>query len=111
MRLNWFFKDSINDNSCTGSDNTTSDNYECNLYFFIKSDWNPPRADPPLESYLSLIEEESISIANEGKNFNLFATERQALYDLKSDKSIVIKEEDKRLVVVVWDREDYCGEA
>ena len=42
---------------------------------------------------------------------NLSIGEQQALYDLKSDKTIVIKEADKGSAVVVWDREDCCAEA
>ena len=38
---------------------------------------------------------------------NLTSKEWQALYDLKNDKSIVIKGADKGSTVVVWDREDY----
>ena len=33
------------------------------------------------------------------------------MYELKSDRSIVIKEADKGSAVVVWDRNDYCREA
>ena len=42
---------------------------------------------------------------------NLTSKERQALYDLKNDKNIVIKGADKGSAVVVWDREDYIKEA
>ena len=42
---------------------------------------------------------------------NLTCKERQALYDLKNDKNIVIKGADKGSAVVVWDREDYIKEA
>ena len=42
---------------------------------------------------------------------NLTNSERKALYDLKNDKSIVIKSADKGSAVVVWDREDYIKEA
>ena len=53
-----------------------------------------------------------MSIVPEVRNFsNLSIGDRQALYDLKSDKTIVIKEADKGSAVVVWDREDYCAEA
>ena len=41
---------------------------------------------------------------------NLTKSERKALYDLKSDKSIVIKSI-VITTVVVWDREDYTKEA
>ena len=42
---------------------------------------------------------------------NLINSERKALYDLKNDKSIVIKSADKGSAVVVLDREDYIIEA
>ena len=42
---------------------------------------------------------------------NLTNSERKALYDLKNDKSIVIKSADKGSAVEVWDREDYIKEA
>ena len=42
---------------------------------------------------------------------NLTSKERQAPYDLKNDKNIVIKGADKGSAVVVWDREDYIKEA
>ena len=36
---------------------------------------------------------------------------RNALYFLRDDPSIIIKEADKESAVVVWDREDYLREA
>ena len=42
---------------------------------------------------------------------NLTSKERQALYDLREDKNIVIKGADKGSAAVVWDREDYIKEA
>ena len=42
---------------------------------------------------------------------NLTKDERDALYSLKDDPSIIIKGADKGSVVVVWDREDYLKEA
>ena len=38
---------------------------------------------------------------------NLTSKERQVLYNLKNDKSIIIKGADKGSALVVWDREDY----
>ena len=38
---------------------------------------------------------------------NLPSKERQVLYNLKNDKSIIIKGADKGSALVVWDREDY----
>ena len=42
---------------------------------------------------------------------NLAKGERDAVYSLKNDNSIIIKEADKASAVVVWDREDYIEEA
>ena len=36
--------------------------------------------------------------------------ERDAVYSLKNDNSIIIKETDKGSAVVVWDRDDYLRE-
>ena len=53
-----------------------------------------------------------LAVSPDGKNFpNLSFQEREALGELKSDRSIVIKEADKGSAVVVWDREDYVAEA
>ena len=37
--------------------------------------------------------------------------ERQAIYSLRDDTSVIIKEADKGYRIVVWDREDYLAEA
>ena len=42
---------------------------------------------------------------------NLTKGERNALYSLRDDKSIIIKETDKGSGVVIWDRGDYLAEA
>ena len=42
---------------------------------------------------------------------NLTKDERDALYSLKDEYSIIIKGSDKGSVVVVWDREHYLKEA
>ena len=42
-----------------------------------------------------------------GKHSNLTKGERNALYLLRDDPSIIIKEADKGSAMVVWDREDY----
>ena len=50
-----------------------------------------------------------MSVSPEGRNFsNLSIGERQALHDLKSNKTVVIKETDKGSAVVVLDRKNYC---
>ena len=99
IRLSWYFKDEENSD------------YDPDAFYVI-SGWNPPRADNILETYLSLLEKEVLSVSPEGRNFsNLSFGERQALGELKSDKTIVIKEADKGSAVVVWDRQDYVAEA
>ena len=42
---------------------------------------------------------------------NLTKEERDALYSLRVDSTIIIKGADKGLVVVVWDRGDYLKES
>ena len=44
-------------------------------------------------------------------NSNLTKEERQAIYSLRDDTLIIIKEADKGSGIVVWDREDYLAEA
>ena len=54
IKLRWFFKDRTND--------TTDINK-----LKVKSSWNPPKGDPLLESYLSLVEKRVLSVLAEGK--------------------------------------------
>ena len=64
----------------------------CNT-FRIKSTWQPPKDDPVLENYLSLLEKEVMSVSPEGKNFsNLSPSEQLSLKQLKCDRNIVIKD-------------------
>ena len=68
--------------------------------------------DAAIELYLSSLEEKLMKVEVPKDKFNnLTNSERKALYDLKNDKSIVIKSADKGSAVVVWDREDYIKEA
>ena len=61
---------------------------------------------------MSSLEEKSLKIEVPKDKFNnLTKGERDALYYLKNDKTIVIKGADKGSAVVVWDREDYIREA
>ena len=58
-----------------------------------------------IEVYMSSLEEKLMKIEiPEDKYNNLTSKERQALYDLKNDESIVIKGADKGSAVEVWDR-------
>ena len=101
MRLRWHFRNN-EDDSFTYDDN----------HFRIKSTWQPPKDDPILENYFSLLEREVLSASPEGKNFsNLSPSEQLSLKQLKCDRNIVIKEADKGSAVVVWDRGDYINEA
>ena len=73
-------------------------------------------------SYLTCVYSESLSLYKQcnycnnllyiykDKFNNLTKRERDALYNLKNDKTIVIKGADKGSAVVVWDREDYIKE-
>ena len=61
---------------------------------------------------MSSLEEKLMKIEiPKDKYNNLTSKERQALYDLKNDKNIVIKGADKGSAVVVWDKENYTKEA
>ena len=64
--------------------------------------------DTAIELYLSSLKEKLTKVEVPKDKFNnLSNSERKALYDLKNDKSIVIKSADKGLAVVVSGREDY----
>ena len=79
--------------------------------FRPKSSFNPRHKDVIIETYLNCLEERLIDIEIPSKRFNnLTNEEREALYSLKDDSSIIIKGADKGSVVVVWDREDYLKE-
>ena len=76
--------------------------------FKPKPKFNPRNKDAAIELYLSSLEEKLTKVEFPKNKFNsLTNSERKALYDLKNDKSIVIKSADKGSSVLVWDREDY----
>ena len=80
--------------------------------FKPKSTFNLRNKDAAIEIYLSSLEEKLMSIEiPKDKYNNLTREERGALFDLKNDKTIVIKGADKGSAVVVWDRDDYIQEA
>ena len=80
--------------------------------FQPKSTFNPRNTEVAIEVYMSSLEEKLMKIEiSKDKYNNLTSEERQALYDLKNDKNIVIKAADKGSALVVWDREDYIKEA
>ena len=95
LRLSWHFR---NEESITIS----------NL-FKKKSTFNPKGKDAAIELYLSWLEEEIIAIDTKLSYSNLSKEERLVLNSLRDDTSIIIKEADKGLGVVVQDREDYLN--
>ena len=98
LRLKWHFKNEENEFDLD--------------QFKPKSSFNPRNKDAAIEIYISSLEEKLVKIEIPTDKYNnLTRKERQALYDLKNDKNIVIKGADKGSAVVVWDREDYIKEA
>ena len=98
LRLKWHFRE--------------SEEFSEYPVFRPKSKFNPRNKDIAIEVYLSKLEEEIMKVTANGNNFsNISREERAALNDLRSDRSILIKEADKASGVVVWDREDYIKEA
>ena len=79
--------------------------------FKRKSKFNPKRKDAAIEIYLSRLEEEIFALDKKLSYSNLTKQERHALYSLRDDTSVIIKEADKGSGIVVWDREDYLAEA
>ena len=77
--------------------------------FKEKSKFNPKRKDAAIEIYLSRLEEEILSLGKKLSYSNLTKEERHALYSLKNNTSIIIKEADKAFGIVVWDREHYLS--
>ena len=80
--------------------------------FRSKSSFNPRNKDAIIETYLSCLEERLLDreIPSRGYN-NLTKEERDALYSLRDDSTIIIKGAGKGSVVVVWDRKNYLNEA
>ena len=78
--------------------------------FKKKSKFNP-KGDSSIEMYLRRFKEEILSLDGKISYSNLIKWERNASYLLHDDLSIIIKEADKRSVVVVWDRQDYLRKA
>ena len=80
--------------------------------FKPKSKFNPLKSDAAIELYLSRLEEKLLNLGPIKHRYNnLTLDERTAVYDLRNDTSIIIKEADKGSVVVIWDKEDYLKEA
>ena len=74
--------------------------------------FNPRMKDTVIETYLICLEERLLDFEIPSKRFNnLTKDERNAMYSLKDDKSIIIKNADKGVAVIAWDREDCIKEA
>ena len=70
--------------------------------FRPKSSFNLRNKDTVIEIYLSCLEERLLDIEIPSKRYKNFTKEeRDALYSLKSDSTIIIKGADKGSVVVV----------
>ena len=97
LRLKWHFR---NENKDIHRD-----------MFKPKSKFNPRNKNATIELYLSSLEEKLMKVEVLKDKFkNLTNNEPKALYDLKNDKSSVIKSADKSSAVEVWDWEDYTKE-
>ena len=79
--------------------------------FKKKSKFNPKRKDGTIELYLSCLEEEISPLDYKVGYSNLTKGGRDAVYSLKNDNSIIIKEADKGSAVLVWYRKDNLQEA
>ena len=69
--------------------------------FEKKSKFDPKRKDTAIELYLSRLQEEISSLDYKVKYSNLTKGERDVVYLLKNDNSVIIKEADKGSAVVV----------
>ena len=84
--------------------------FDCNKKCRPKSACNPKNKGAIIETYLSSLEEKFLDIDIPKDKFNnLSKEERDVLYSLKNDNTIVIKGAGKGSGVV-WDREDYLKE-
>ena len=98
LRLKWHFRNEENE-------------FELDQ-FKPKSTFNPRNKDATAEVYMSSLEEKLMKIEMpKDKYNNITSKERQALYDLKNNKNIVIKGADKGSAVVIWDRDHYIKQA
>ena len=93
LRLKWHY----------GNDKQTFDPNS----FRPKSKFNPSNTDAAIELYLSQTEEKLLSCTEiKLTYYNLTRAEQEAMYNLKNDQSIVIKEADKGSAVVIWNKKD-----
>ena len=76
--------------------------FDCNKKFRPKSRFNPKNKDVIIETYLTSLEDKLLDIDIPKHKFNnLNKEERKALYSLKNDNIIIIKDADKGSGVVL----------
>ena len=76
--------------------------FDCNKKFWPKSRFNPKNKDVIIETYLTSLEDKLLDIDIPKHKFNnLNKEERKALYSLKNDNIIIIKDADKGSGVVL----------
>ena len=98
LRLKWHFRDDKRDIPI----NTLK----------TKSTFNHRNKDAATEICLSSLEEKLLKKeVSKEKFYDLKRGEWDNLYNLKNDKTVVIKGTDKSSAVAVWNREDYIEEA
>ena len=80
--------------------------------FRPKSTFNSKNKDTVIETYLSSLEERLLDIDISSKRSNnLTKEERNSLYNLRDDPTIITQGADESSAVVVWNKEDYLKEA
>ena len=83
MIIQWYFQNEI------------PENFSEVPAFFPKSSWNPPQGHSNLEMYLSQVETELFSVADEPIRYsNLSKKEWIAMRSLVDNRSIVVKREE-----------------
>ncbi|XP_063406014.1 uncharacterized protein LOC134689974 [Mytilus trossulus] len=97
----------INSTQDIYNDNEENEEEENKPLVRNKSDWIPrPTKDKDLEETIKTLKTNSLT-SNKNVKYNLTREEKTALQNLKSDKSIIIKEANKGNAVVIMDREYY----
>ena len=77
----------------------------------MKSDWEPPvQPSVALETFLEEIKLELVSVKFDKPKDNISTEKRQALKELSSNKSIILKKSDKGNTNVLMSRQDKLNE-
>ena len=102
IRLKHFWKDKTGD----------FDDGDYNPKLYIKSDWEPPKASPELESALtnfgsSLFQQIQHNRSTCHRQHNLFASNRLLLRELKTNQDFIILPTDKNLGPAILERSIY----